>query len=269
MNQSRSDIVSRLRSAGCVFAEDEAALLIGAAPTAADLEWMVRDRVSGRPIEQVVGWAEFCGLRIEVDNGVFVPRRRTEFLVEIAAGLCQPATIVIDMCCGSGAVGVALVAFVGDIELHASDVDAAAVHCARRNVATVGGTVYAGDLFDPLPGRLRGNAGLVLVNAPYVPSDAIALLPHEARDHEPRVTLDGGPDGLDVHRRIANVAPQWLEPGGSLLIEVSDEQATASAALFEHGGLVTRVESSDDLEATVVIGVRPFPPQFRERFRPA
>ena len=277
VNESGSDIVSRLRAAGCVFAEDEAALLIGAATTADDLEWMVGHRVSGRPIEQVVGWAEFCGLRIELDLGVFVPRRRTEFLIEVAAGLCAPATIVIDMCCGSGAVGVALAASVGEIELHATDVDTAAVDCARRNVATVGGTVYCGDLFGPLPARLRGRTGLIVVNAPYVPSDAIALLPREARDHEPRVTLDGGPDGLDVHRRIADAAADWLEPGGSLLIEVSDEQATQSAVLFEHGGLVIRIESSDDFEATIVVGVRPPqpppppppPPQprFRERFR--
>src|SRR5437870_8463599 len=108
--RSRSVIVSRLRAAGCVFAEDEARLLISAAQTPADLAGMVNQRVAGVPLEHVLGWAEFCGLRIAVDPGVFVPRRRTEFLVGQAAALAvdQPEPVVVDLCCGSGAVGIAL-----------------------------------------------------------------------------------------------------------------------------------------------------------------
>src|SRR6266852_1615875 len=97
---SRSAIVTRLRAAGCVFAEDEAQLLISAARTPADLAAMVDRRAAGLPIEHVVGWAEFCGLRIAVDPGVFVPRRRTEFLVRQAVATARPRAVVVDLCCG-------------------------------------------------------------------------------------------------------------------------------------------------------------------------
>jgi len=135
------------------------------------------------------------------------------------------------MCCGSGAVGAAVLAAQPDIELHASDVDAAAVSCARRNLGS-GGQVYAGDLFDALPPALRGRIDVVVANVPYVPTGEIALMPPQARVHEPRVALDGGDDGLDLFRRVAAEAPRWLAPGGHLLIETSDRQAPITAGIF-------------------------------------
>ena len=209
------DVVARLRAAGCVFAEDEARLLLAAAQTPAELAAMVDQRVAGLPLEQIVGWAEFCGLRIVMEPGVFVPRRRTELLVRQAAALARPGAVVVDLCCGSGAVGAALAAAVDGLELYAVDIDAVAVHCARRNVVG-GGQVYEGDLYEPLPRALRGRVDLLAVNAPYVPTDAVALMPPEARLHESRVALDGGADGLDVQRRIAADAAAWLAPGGYL-----------------------------------------------------
>jgi release factor glutamine methyltransferase len=252
---AQSAIVTRLRAAGCVFAEDEARLLVSAAQTPADLAAMVDRRAAGLPLEHVLGWAEFCGLRIAVDPGVFVPRRRTEFLVHQAAALARVAehAVVVDLCCGSGAVGAALVATLDGIELHAVDIDPAAVRCARRNVAQV----YEGDLYAPLPGSLRGRVDVLVANAPYVPTEAIGLLPPEARIHESRVALDGGTDGLDVQRRVAAAAPQWLAPGGDLLVETSRRQAPLTADIFACSGLVPRVASSDELGATVVIGTRP------------
>src|SRR6058998_2873356 len=100
---ARSAIVTTLRASGCVYAEAEAALLMSAARTPSDLAAMVDQRIAGLPLEHVVGWAEFCGLRIAVDPGVFVPRRRTEFLVTEAAALARPGDVVVDLCCGSGA----------------------------------------------------------------------------------------------------------------------------------------------------------------------
>src|SRR5215467_6428930 len=218
---SRSAIATRLRSAGCVFAEDEAEVLISAAATPAELTAMVDRRASGLPLEQVVGWAGFCGLRIVVTPGVFVPRRRTEFLVRQAIALAQARPVVVDLCCGSGAVAAAL----DPVELHAADVDPAAVACARRNLAAAGGRVYQGDLYEPLPAALHGRVGLLAANVPYIPTGEIGLLPAEARRHEPRVALDGGQDGLGVLRRVAAAAPRWLAPGGHLLTETSERQA--------------------------------------------
>jgi release factor glutamine methyltransferase len=270
----RSDIVARLRAAGCVFAEDEARLLISEARTPAELTAMVDRRAAGLPLEHVIGWAEFCGLRIAVDPGVFVPRRRTEFLVGQAVSLARPPSqarppslarppsqarppVVVDLCCGSGAVGAALAAALGEIELHAADVDPAAVACARRNVAAAGGRVHEGDLYEPLPAALRGRVDLLAANVPYVPSGEVGLLPPEARTHEPRLALDGGDDGLDLLRRVIAGAPQWLTPGGHLLSEISDRQAAAAVDAVTAAGLVPTLASSEEMNATVIIGTWP------------
>lgn len=251
-----SVVVTKLRDAGCVFAEDEARLLVSAARTPVDLAAMVDRRAVGLPLEVVLGWAEFCGRRITVDPEVFVPRRRTEFLVNQATALVQPRSVVVDLCCGTGALGTALLAAQARIELHAADIDPAAVRCARRNVAG-SGQVYVGDLYEPLPTGLRGRVDVLLANVPYVPTEEVGLLPPEARIHEPRVTLDGGSDGLDVLRRVTAAAPRWLAPGGHLLFETSRLQAPQAVDIITGHGLIPRVASSDELDATVVIATKP------------
>lgn len=270
-SHSYTQVVDVLRAAGCVYAEQEARLLVDAAPTEADLGGMVCRRAAGQPLEHVVGWAEFCGLRIAVDPAVFVPRRRTEFLVRQAARLPRPGSVpvVVDLCCGTGALGVALAAAGGPVELHATDVDPAAVRCARRNVAAVGGQVYQGDLFGPLPAALRGSVAILLANVPYVPTGEVGLLPPEARDHEARLALDGGPDGLDVLRRVTAAAPGWLAPGGHLLFETSDHQVAAAVAAVTQAGLTGQVARCPELAATVIIarraGRESGPPADRDR----
>jgi release factor glutamine methyltransferase len=259
---ARSAIVSRLRDAGCVFAEDEAQLLISAARTPGGLAAMVDQRAAGQPLEHVLGWAEFCGLRMAVEPGVFIPRRRSEFLVRQATALARRATapravVIVDLCCGSGAVGAALAAALDRVELHAADIDPAAVRCARRNVAAAGGRVYQGDLYRPLPARLRGRIDILAANVPYVPTGAVGLLPPEARVYEPRAALDGGADGLDVLRRVTAAAPRWLAPGGHLLVETSERQAPRAVEIFARDGLIPRVARSGQLHATVVTGTRP------------
>ncbi len=267
-SRPRSDIITRLRVAGCVFAEDEARLLVSAARTQADLDAMVARRATGLPLEHVLGWAELCGLRIAVDTGVFVPRGRTELLVSQAARLARlagspagqtpvrPHVVIVDLCCGSGAVGAALVAALDRVELYAVDIDPAAGRCARLNLAVSRAQVLEGDLYQPLPSTLRGRVEVLVANAPYVPTDAIGLLPREARMHEPRVALDGGADGLDVQRRVAATAPTWLAPGGHLLLETSEHQAPHTVEALAAAGLVPRVARSDELDATVVIGTK-------------
>ncbi len=259
-------IVTRLRAAGCVFAEDEARLLISAAGTSADLEALVDQRVAGQRLEDLLGWAEFCDLRIAIDPEVFVPRRRTEFLVHEAVAAARLAdrasgrTVVrphvVDLCCGSGAVGAALVAALPRLEMYAVDIDAAAVRCARRNIAGAG-QVLEGDLYDPLPAALLGQVDILVANAPYVPTESIRLLPPEARLFEPLVALDGGADGLDVLRRIADAAPRWLAPNGHLLVETSERQAPMLVERVARNGLIPQVARSDEQNATVVIASSP------------
>jgi release factor glutamine methyltransferase len=222
------------------------------ADAAGDLDTMVNRRIAGEPLEYILGWAEFCGLRIAVDAGVFVPRRRTELIVREAVSVAPPGAVIVDLCCGSAAVAAALATLADRAEIHAADVDPAAVRCARRNIPD--GSVYQGDLYEPLPATLRGRIDILAVNAPYVPTEAIGMMPPEARLHEARVALDGGADGLDVHRRVAAAARQWLAPGGRLLIETSERQAAGTAGILTENGLSARVVSSDELSATVVIG---------------
>ncbi|HEX4401281.1 MAG TPA: putative protein N(5)-glutamine methyltransferase [Galbitalea sp.] len=250
-----SDIVSALRSAGCVFAEDEAALLIAAASSPAELSASVQRRIGGEPLEVILGWAEFAGLRIAIDPGVFVPRRRTEYLVRQALKLASPSAVVVDLCCGSGALGAAMAAVLPGIRLSASDIEPAAVRCARKNLAGIG-DVFEGDLFEPLPDSLRGTVDILLVNAPYVPTSEIAGMPPEARIHEPQVALDGGGDGLDIHRRVAAEAAEWLAPGGTLLIETSVRQSAEAVRFLAQAGLTVRVAHSKKRDATVVLATR-------------
>ncbi len=199
-----------------------------------------------------------------MEPGVFVPRRRTEILVRAAATLAPVNAVVVELCCGTGAVSAALAAALreggGVGALYAADIDPAAVRCARRNVVPVGGQVFEGDLYDPLPASLRGRVDIVVVNAPYVPTEAIELMPPEARLHEPRVALDGGPDGLDIQRRVAAQSPGWLAPSGHLLIETSVRQAPATMAAMVDAGLVARTVRADELDATAVIGRLRTPP---------
>jgi release factor glutamine methyltransferase len=244
-------VVSALRAAGCVFAEDEAALLLAEASDPDELARMVARRVAGDPLEHIVGWADFGGLRIVVEPGVFVPRRRTERLALTAASLAPPGGVLLDMCCGSGAVA-ALALTVKPLTVYATDIDPASIRCARINLPSA--SVHCGDLFAPLPADLRGRVDVLVANVPYVPTGAIAMMPPEARDHEPRAALDGGADGLDVARLVVAAAPAWLRPGGHVLFECSEEQLGAASRVL--GGFEARVVTDEERGATVVVGQR-------------
>ena len=251
-------LVARLRAAGCVFAEDEAAVLeeeavsraVAPGHVAAVLETLLLRRLAGEPLEAVVGWAELDGVRVRVASGVFVPRRRSALLVRLAVAVGP--RVVVDLGCGTGALGAAVAARLPTAEVWAVDVDPAAVACARLNLPP--DRVLLGDLYAPLPDRLHGVVDVLLANAPYVPHDAIAFMPPEARDHEHRVALDGGPDGLDVQRRVIADAARWLRPGGVLLLECSRGQAPMTAELMRRAGLEARTHVDDDIDGTAVTG---------------
>lgn len=257
-----TDVADALRAAGCVFAEEETALLVAAADAdAGRLAGLVKRRTAGEPLEHILGWVEFCGLRLAVGPGVFVPRRRTAVVVrEAVAALNRRAPgrrpVVVDLCCGVGAVGAAILAATdGPIELHAADVDPAALRFAERNLPDA--ARHLGDLWAALPAELAGRVAVVAANAPYVPTAAIGTMPPEARLHEAHLALDGGVDGLDLHRRIAAGAPQWLAQGGTLVIETSRTQADATRSAVAAAGLAARVVHDRAVDGTAVVGVRP------------
>ncbi|MEV6346616.1 putative protein N(5)-glutamine methyltransferase [Actinoplanes sp. NPDC051851] len=261
---ARASAVVGLRAAGCVFAEDEAAVLAGAAPDDATLDALVRRRATGEPLEQVVGWADFCDVRVRLRPGVFVPRLRSGLLVRTAAaeavaarssaGTTSPGVTVVDLCCGSGALGLAVRRRVPGIALHAADLDPAAVACARDNLGP--DRVYQGDLFAALPAALRGTVDVLIANVPYVATRHIPFLPAEARDHEPHTALDGGEDGLALFRSVAAGARDWLGAGGLLLSEITEAQIPLAVAAVDGNGLTPGVVSDDDLDAYVITARR-------------
>jgi release factor glutamine methyltransferase len=260
-------------------------LLIAAASGARQLEELVRRRAGGEPLECILGWAQLCGLRFAVRSGVFVPRRRSEFLVRQAVVHGRRVVeagrrpVVVDLCCGCGALGIAVAAQLSEgsgslgglpderpgVELHLADLDPVAAQCAQENVtahlagrAGMTTRVHVGDLDAALPASARGRVDLLLANAPYVPSGEIGLLPPEAREHEPLTALDGGTDGLSVLRRVLTAAPRWLGPGGHVLVETARRQAAAlvaEAARVSGGRLAARAVHSAEDDATVLIAL--------------
>lgn len=249
-----------------MYAEEEADELLAAAagrPTGW-LDGAVARRAGGEPLELVVGTVAFAGLRLEVAAGVFVPRTRTTFLARLAVAALEPAQApgppgaarLVDLCCGVGAVAAVAATRRTGSEVVAADLDPAAVAVARRNLAPFGARarVVAGDLYDALPPAWRGTVDVLAANAPYVPTDRIAEMPREAREHEPRLALDGGADGAAVQRRVVAGASAWLRPGGVLLVETGAATADALAATFAAAGLRPEVHGDADLDATVVLG---------------
>jgi release factor glutamine methyltransferase len=274
------ELVARLRAAGCVFAEDEARIITEAADgDAARLEELVAARVGGLPLEHLVGWAELDGRRWRVAPGVFVPRQRSELLVREATvraagdGTAVGTVVLVDLCCGCGALGGAvaarLLATGRDVEIHAADVDPAAVACAHDNLKTLADDAAAlragvltahtlvGDLADPLEAEVWGRVDVLVANAPYVPTAAISLMPPEAREHEPHAALDGGDDGLAILRRVIDLAPKLLRRGGHLLVETGDGQVSAAVGHMTAAGLRATVLSDDELGATALAATLP------------
>lgn len=251
-------MVRRLRASGSVFAEREAELLL-AAP--GDAEPLVARRVAGERLEDVLGWAAFGGRRWVVAPGVFVPRHRSAALVDAAAAHARPGDTVLDLGCGTGALVGTLVDRVPGLVVHAADLLPSATACARQNLP--GAHVHTGDLFDAVPHGLRFD--VVLANVPYVPSAEIAHLPAEMREHEDRRTLDGGPDGLDVLRRVLAAAGGRLTARGRLFTELDEEQTGPAAAWARTHGLVAEVlplassdeeDLDDDEDGSRVVSLR-------------
>ncbi|WP_353649760.1 putative protein N(5)-glutamine methyltransferase [Nakamurella sp. A5-74] len=246
-------VAARLRQAGSVFAEEEAASLVEGSTTAEHLESLVLARMAGQPLEHLVGHVVFHGLRVPVGPGIFVPRQRTAHLVDCALGLVRETSTVLDLCCGCGAIGYALSrAAECEIDVWATDLDEVSVGYASRLLPA--GRVVRGDLFGGLPSTLRFD--LIVANAPYVPTARVALMPPEARDHEPRAALDGGDDGLAVHRRMAGAAGRWMTSTGRFVTEIGEPQIVAATSLYRSAGFDVTISRDDEIDATALIAWR-------------
>jgi release factor glutamine methyltransferase len=224
-----STIARRLAAAGCVRPDDEARELASAAADEDSLESLVRRREAGEPLAWVVGTTTFCGHRIHIDPGVYVPRPQTEALARRAADRLPPNGRAADLCTGAGAIAVQLMREAPAAHIVATDIDPLAVACARHN----GVAVVRSDLGRALRDR---TFDVVTAVAPYVPTPDIRLLPEDVRRHEPTLALDGGADGLDVVRQLVEQAARLLLPGGWLLTEIGGNQDTALEPVLAAAG---------------------------------
>lgn len=216
-------------------------------------------RCDRMPLAYVLGYTEFMGLRFHVEPGVLVPRQDTETLVEWVLKAEKAPKTLLDMCTGSGCIGLSL-AKLGDFQVTLSDLSPRAIHVSRINR---GGLdleeqveICHGDLFGSLPDGRRFD--IIVSNPPYIETAVIEDLQEEVRDHEPRMALDGMEDGLFFYRKLAKEAPQWLTPGGRIYLEIGYDQGESVPALLQEAGFVD-VTVKKDLAGNdrVVRGVYP------------
>ncbi|GAA1561951.1 MULTISPECIES: methyltransferase [Brevibacterium] len=275
---SCATVVAHLRNAGCVFAEDEAQILLQAAQESfrdtADHDMADRDmadrqestsshptlaellarRVAGEPLEQIVGWVEFAGQRIAVAPGVFVPRQRTQLLATqsvLALKAASGTARFLEAFCGVGAVATTVSRTDPGTQIHLGDHDETALDCARMNVGAEAHPHLLNTL-SGLPQTLAGGFDVISAVPPYVPDSAAEFLPHEALDYEAPTALFGGADGLDLVRRLIGESRQWLAPSGVLLIELGSEQLHRAADFATELGFSTRNTLGEDEQTAVL-----------------
>jgi release factor glutamine methyltransferase len=201
----------------------------------ASIRGMVGRRAKREPLQYILGNQEFMGLEFRVTPGVLIPRNDTETLVQEAMNRAGTAKRVLDIGAGSGCIAVALAKLLPLAEVVAVDSSGAALVVARENAEHNGVTVrfVSGSLFEPFIGN---RFDLIVSNPPYIPTAELAGLQPEVSQFEPKGALDGGPDGLDYYRLIVPAAPEYLTPGGWLMVEVGVGQAGPVQELFAHAG---------------------------------
>ena len=218
-----------LAQAGCIAASDEADELIQAAGGDPDtLDDLVSRRTDGEPIAWLTGTVTFCGVELFVAPGVYVPRWQTEPLARRATTLLPAAGVAADLCTGIGAIAAVLAAAVPTARVLATELDATAAHCARRN----GVEVVEGFLDDPLPRELEHCVDVLTAVVPYVPTGSFRLLPRDVQAFEPRLALDGGVHGMDLLVEVVRRSTGWLRPGGWVLLELGGDQAEPMGRLL-------------------------------------
>lgn len=248
--------MDQLRAAGCVFAEDEANILLRTAEGEMLSELLVR-RIAGEPLEQIVGWVEFAGSRLNVVPGVFVPRQRTTLLAELTIRALEeagPGARLLEAFCGVGPIASTVSRTVPSAQIHLSDHDRKALECTRANAGPEA-HCHLTSCLAGLPEALAGGFNVISAVPPYVPDSAAQFLPREAIDHEAPTALFGGADGLDLVRRLISESPHWLAPGGALLIELGNGQHRTAGDFATAVGFLPRSHHGED-EQTVVLEMR-------------
>ncbi|HEX9124173.1 MAG TPA: HemK family protein methyltransferase [Actinomycetota bacterium] len=256
-SEERMRVLHALAKGGCVAPRAEAdALLRASSEGVGPIEELIARRLRGEPLAWITGSVRFCGVRVRVDPGVFVPRPHTQALARRAAALLPAVGIAVDLCTGSGAVAAVLGSAHPRAAVVATDVDPVAVACARRN----GVRALVGDLDEPLPPSLRGRVDVMTAVVPYVPAEELHLLPRDVLANEPRHALDGGPRGTTMLVRAAEAVARWLRPGGSVLLELGGDQAgEVAAALADVGLSEIRVHRDGDRQDRAIEARRPDP----------
>ena len=216
-------------------------------------EALVARRAAHEPLQHLLGFEDFRGLRLRVTPEALIPRPETEGLVEWALELFDAMTasgppLMVDVGTGSGAIACALATARPAVQVLAVEASPAALTVAAKNVCALGlaGRVrlMRGDLLGPVAAH-AGRVAMIVANLPYLPSAVIPTLPREVRDFEPRAALDGGPDGLGLLRRLVTAAPHALRPGGRLVLEIGEEQAGALASLMAAEGFIDIASRAD------------------------
>ena len=283
LDEARRDIRARLEAAGIETPELDARLLLGdvlqlnltgliaaAARTlnadeAAALESRVQRRIDGEPIARILGHKEFWGLSFALSPATLVPRPDTETIVEAALdilkqdGRLNDALHIADIGTGSGAILLALLSELPNAQGIGTDINPDAIHTATRNAAALGLNGRARFIECNYADALHGPFDLIVSNPPYIPSRDIDDLAIEVRAHDPRLALDGGPDGLDAYRVIAPAAVELLVPGGVVFLEIGQGQERDVARLTAGAGLDAEVSVKADLSGIprAVIGRKP------------
>ena len=195
-------------------------------------------RVSGEPLQYIIGICGFRHIDLRVGPGVFIPRPETELVAERALERLPSGGVLVDVGTGSGAIALAVAQERPDVVVYATEVSSAALEWARFNQERLGLDVelVSGDLLSGLPAELRGGIDVVVSNPPYVPKHHAAFLPVDVREHEPHRALFAGHGGLEVMQKLADEARAWLVSGGWLVLEIAADQRAAAEKELDRRG---------------------------------
>lgn len=186
------------------------------------------------PLQHLLGYQDFMGLRFQVNEHVLIPRQDTEILVEEAMRYLHDGMRILDLCTGSGCILLSLLHYSNDCEGIGVDISKEALQVAAQNAELLG--IKADFLESDLYEKVTGKFDLLVSNPPYIESAVIPTLMEEVREYDPYIALDGGEDGLDFYRRIIGGAQDYLKRGGQILLEIGSEQAQAVSELLREAG---------------------------------